>query len=107
MMSKIERAASARNQIQKQGGDFVVCARTDARSVTGLDNAIQRAIAYAEVGADMIFPAGLNNVNEFKLFAEAIEPHRLNSNNNNNDLFLLANMTEFGTTDIISVSEFK
>jgi len=101
MLSKLARAVSARNQIQSQGGDFIICARTDARSVTGIEDAIKRASAYAEAGADMIFPEGLNNVEEFRQFAEAMAPYRKNG------LFLLANMTEFGTTDIIPVSEFS
>ena len=46
MLSKLERAVSARNAIQSRGGDFMICARTDARSVTGLDDAIERAVAY-------------------------------------------------------------
>ena len=99
MVSKLARAVAARDRIQEQGGDFIVCARTDARSVTGLDDAIERASAYADAGADLIFPEGLNTAEEFKIFAEAMAPRE--------DLFLLANMTEFGTTDIISIADFE
>ena len=102
MVSKLERAVSARKRIQARGGDFIVCARTDARSVTGLDDAIERAAAYADAGADMLFPEGLNTAEEFKIFAEAMARRARKE-----DLFLLANMTEFGTTDIISVAEFE
>lgn len=106
MIAKIDRAVSARNKIQEHGGDFIVCARTDARSVSGLDESIERGIAYAEAGADMIFPEGLQNKEEFRLFAEAMEGYRSNKREEN-AVFLLANMTEFGQTEMISVSEFQ
>jgi hypothetical protein len=53
-------------------GDFVICARTDARGVIGMDEAIDRAQKYVKSGADMIFPEGLKSREEFRLFAKAI-----------------------------------
>lgn len=83
------------------GGAFVICARTDARGVDGMDAAVERAAAYTDAGADMIFPEGLQTEREFAIFAKALReavgrpPH------------LLANMTEFGKTPIIPLSDFR
>ncbi len=70
--------------------DFVVCARTDARAVEGLEAAIERAKTYAAAGADMIFPEALEDEHEFEAFRAAI------------DVPLLANMTEFGKSTLLS-----
>lgn len=86
---KIEAAVAA-----KSSPDFIVMARTDARSVEGLDAVIQRAQQYIEAGADAIFPEGLRSVEEFQQVANAL------------DTYLLANMTEFGTTPYLTVEEF-
>ena len=51
------------------GGEFVICARTDARSVEGLEAVITRSKTYIDAGADMIFPEGLNTADEFKVVA--------------------------------------
>ncbi len=69
--------------------DFVVCARTDARAVEGLDAAIERAKAYVGAGADMVFPEALASEAEFAAFRVAV------------DVPLLANMTEFGKTPLL------
>ena len=82
------------------GGSFIVCARTDARSVDGLGAAIERAHAYAEAGAQMIFPEGLHSEDEFGRFAD--ELGKLCKN----PPYLLANMTEFGKTPIIPLERF-
>jgi len=74
--------------------DFVIIARTDARSVEGLDAAIARANLYREAGADMIFPEGLQSDEEFVTFAKGSPG------------LLLANMTEFGKTPMIHVTRF-
>lgn len=66
--------------------DFVIIARTDARHVSGFDDAVRRANLYREAGADMIFPEGLQSEQEFADFAKASPGP------------LLANMTEFGKT---------
>ena len=78
----------------RRSDDFMVIARTDARHVTGLDDAIARANRYREAGADAIFPEGLQSETEFATFA-AGSPG-----------LLLANMTEFGKTPIIPVGRF-
>lgn len=74
--------------------DFVIIARTDARSVKGMDDAIARANAYRNAGADMIFPEGLQSEEEFVTFARESPG------------LLLANMTEFGKTPDIPAARF-
>lgn len=98
MVTKVERAVAASKQ--HSDGEFVVCARTDARSVTGMDEALARATKYVEAGADMIFPEGLQSREEFQLFAD--EMAKLPK-----APFMLANMTEFGQTPYVSVNDFK
>ena len=78
----------------RQCDDFMIIARTDARHVTGMEDAIARANRYREAGADAIFPEGLQSEEEFTAFAEGSPG------------LLLANMTEFGKTPIIPVSRF-
>jgi methylisocitrate lyase len=74
--------------------DFVIIARTDARHVSGFDDAVKRANAYRAAGADAIFPEGLQSEQEFADFAKASPGP------------LLANMTEFGKTPDITVQRF-
>jgi methylisocitrate lyase len=74
---------------------LVIVARTDAASIDGIDAAVERARLYVRAGADVIFPEALRNVDEFREFAGKVKTP------------LLANMTEFGKTDYISVSEFE
>jgi len=74
--------------------DFVIIARTDARHVTGFDDAVRRAAMYRAAGADMIFPEGLQGEQEFADFAKACPGP------------LLANMTEFGKTPDITAGRF-
>jgi methylisocitrate lyase len=83
------------------GHGFVVCARTDARGVEGMDEAVRRARAYVEAGADMIFPEGLASEAEFAQFA-----HAMRSGKTARPVYLLANMTEFGKTPLIPLSKF-
>ncbi len=73
---------------------LVVVARTDARSVEGLQSAIDRAHQYVAAGADAVFPEALTHEQEFRQFAQVIEAP------------LLANMTEFGKTPYYSASQF-
>ncbi|MHC5016946.1 MAG: isocitrate lyase/PEP mutase family protein, partial [Planctomycetota bacterium] len=63
MAEKIAAACSGRAD-----GDLVVIARTDARSVTGMEDAIARGTLYRHAGADMIFPEGLESEQEFAEF---------------------------------------
>ncbi len=89
MVKKIIAAKEARST-----DNFLIIARTDARGVTGIDEAIERARAYVKAGADIIFPEALQSKEEFKEFAQKINVH------------LLANMTEFGKTPYITAKEF-
>src|SRR5262249_41542912 len=88
MIAKIKAAIAARHDPA-----FVVIARTDARSVAGLDEALERARAYTDAGADMIFPEALESAAEFERFAREIK------------LPLLANMTEFGKSPLFTVKQ--
>jgi methylisocitrate lyase len=90
MCAKVRAAVAARSD-----PSFLVIARTDARGVTGLEDAIARARAYVEAGADVIFPEGLQSKEEFAAFREGVSAP------------LLANMTEFGKTPLITVEEFR
>ena len=78
----------------RHSDDFMIIARTDARHVTGMEDAILRANHYREAGADAIFPEGLQSEEEFAEFAKGSPG------------LLLANMTEFGKTPIIPVDRF-
>ena len=91
MVGKIKAATSARTN-----PDFIIIARTDAKSVEGLKGTIERAKRYRDAGADVIFPEALETPEEFSRFSKAIP-----------DVPLLANMTEFGKTPYLSVEEFK
>jgi methylisocitrate lyase len=97
MQEKIAAAARAREACS--GGSFIICARTDAKGVEGLDAAIDRAKAYLDAGADMIFPEGLASEDEFKKVADALKEHM-------GGAYVLANMTEFGKTPIINLARF-
>ena len=89
MCEKVAAAAAHR-----PSREFVLIARTDARSVEGFDAAVDRANAYRDAGADAIFPEGLTSEDEFAEFARRSPG------------LLLANMTEFGKTPIINASRF-
>ena len=81
--------------ITKRYPNSLIIARTDARAVTGMDDALERAKTYVKEGADIVFPEALTDREEFRYFAE------------NTDFPLLANMTEFGKTPFIKASEFQ
>lgn len=91
MESKIRAAVEA-----KSDPSFMVLARTDARGVEGIESAIDRAKAYVQAGADGIFPEGLVSEAEFAQFREALP-----------GVPMLANMTEFGKTPLITASAFE
>ncbi|OZC51762.1 methylisocitrate lyase [Rhodococcus sp. RS1C4] len=84
MVQRIRAAVSARRD-----PNFVICARTDARAIEGIDAAITRAKAYADAGADLIFTEALADEAEFAAFRGAVTTP------------LLANMTEFGKSELI------
>jgi methylisocitrate lyase len=88
MIKKIRAAATARRD-----SNFVVIARTDARASEGLDGAINRAKAYVDAGADMIFAEALADESEFAKFKKAVPAH------------LLANMTEFGKSKLLTTQQ--
>ncbi len=90
MVEKIIMATKTR-----RSRDFLIIARTDARAVEGLEKAIERAKIYVEAGADIIFPEALESREEFEIFAKKI------------DVPLLANMTEFGKSPLLSVKELR
>jgi methylisocitrate lyase len=87
MVRRIRAAATARRDPA-----FVLCARTDARALEGLDATIERAKAYVDAGADMVFPEALADEGEFAAFRDAI------------DAPLLANMTEFGKSPLLDAA---
>jgi methylisocitrate lyase len=84
MVRRLRAAVSARRD-----PNFVICARTDAAGIEGIDAAIERALAYAEAGADLIFTEALHTVPDFEKFRAAVS------------IPLLANMTEFGKSELI------
>ncbi|WJL96791.1 methylisocitrate lyase [Microbacterium sp. ET2] len=75
--------------------DFLIMARTDIRAVDGLDAAVDRARALVDAGADAIFPEAMRDLSEFEAVRRAI------------DVPILANMTEFGKSDLFSVSQLR
>lgn len=101
---KVKRAAEASKRCS--GGEFIVCARTDAAGVVGegFDRAIERATAYVHAGADMIFPEAMHTKEDFKRFADAMRG--LPGAAPGGGPFLLANMTEFGKTPYLTLDEF-
>ncbi|QCQ89858.1 methylisocitrate lyase [Rhodococcus sp. SGAir0479] len=84
MVRRLRAAVSARRD-----PNFVICARTDAAGTDGIDAAIERATAYADAGADLIFTEALHTEGDFEKFRAAV------------DVPLLANMTEFGKSKLI------
>lgn len=91
MCAKIEAAVAARTD-----PDFVIIARTDAFGPEGYEQGLRRTQAYAEAGADVIFPEALASREEFARYASE-----------GPSVPLLVNMTEFGRTPLISASEFE
>ncbi|MBL1080316.1 methylisocitrate lyase [Nocardia sp. 2] len=85
MVRRLRAAVSARRD-----PNFVICARTDAAGIEGIDAAIERAKAYADAGADLIFTEALHTPADFEKFRAAVS------------IPLLANMTEFGKSELLS-----
>ena len=87
-------------------GQFVVCARTDARGVEGFEAAVSRAKAYVEAGAEMIFPEGLASEEELAEFAHAMgRSNGLRADLGKGVPYLLANITEFGKTPLVPLTK--
>jgi methylisocitrate lyase len=75
--------------------DFVIMARTDAHAVEGQQAALDRAAAYVEAGADMIFAEALTTLEEYQQFTDTIK------------VPVLANLTEFGKTPMFTTTELE
>ena len=90
MVDRIKSAVDARTD-----RDFVIMARTDAAAVEGLDSAIERAVAYVEAGADMVFPEAMTSLDDYRKVKAAVK------------VPVLANLTEFGTTPFYTTDELR
>ncbi|MFD1972970.1 methylisocitrate lyase [Trinickia caryophylli] len=90
MVDRVKAAVDARTD-----ASFVIMARTDAAAVEGLDAAIERAVAYVEAGADMIFPEAMKTLDDYRRFKAAVK------------VPILANLTEFGSTPLFTVDELR
>lgn len=88
MIDRIKAAVDARTD-----GEFVIMARTDALAAEGLERAIERARAYVEAGADMIFPEAMTDLSMYRRFRDAVPAP------------ILANITEFGQTPLYTRDE--
>jgi methylisocitrate lyase len=88
MVARIKAAVAARGD-----KDFLIIARTDSRAVEGFDSAVSRAGEYLAAGADAIFPEALQSAEEFRGFAKEV------------DSPLMANMTEFGKSPLLSFQQ--
>lgn len=88
MVDRIKAAVDARTD-----SSFAIMARTDAFAVEGLESALDRAAAFIEAGADMVFPEAITELSMFKLFTQRIKAP------------ILANITEFGATPLFTVDE--
>lgn len=89
-IKRIRAAADARRD-----ENFLIMARTDIRAIEGLDAAIDRAKALVDAGADAIFPEAMRTLGEFEAMAAAL------------DVPILANMTEFGKSELFSVDALR
>jgi methylisocitrate lyase len=90
MVDRIKAAVDARTD-----PEFVIMARTDALANEGLEAALDRAAAYVEAGADMVFPEAITELSMYKTFANRL------------GVPILANITEFGATPLYTVDELK
>ena len=90
MIDRIKAAVDARTD-----RDFVIMARTDAAAVEGLDSAIERAVAYVEAGADMVFPEAMTSLDDYRRVKAAVK------------VPILANLTEFGSTPFYTTDELR
>lgn len=90
MVDRVKAAVDARTD-----SSFVIMARTDAAAVEGIDAAIERAVAYVEAGADMIFPEAMKTLDDYRRFKQAVK------------VPILANLTEFGSTPFFTTDELR
>lgn len=90
MVDRVKAAVDARSD-----AGFVIMARTDAAAVEGIESAIERACAYVEAGADMIFPEAMKTLDDYRRFKAAVK------------VPILANLTEFGSTPFFTTDELN
>ncbi|MGO4699876.1 methylisocitrate lyase [Dyella sp. 2RAB6] len=90
MVDRVKAAVDARTD-----AGFVIMARTDAAGSEGVDAAIDRACAYVEAGADMIFPEAMQSLDDYRRFKAAVK------------VPILANLTEFGSTPFFTTDELR
>lgn len=90
MVDRIKAAVDARRDPA-----FAVMARTDAVAVEGVEAAIERAKAFVEAGADLVFPEAVATLEDYRRFADAVQ------------VPVLANLTEFGATPLFTVEELR
>ncbi|CAM2865240.1 methylisocitrate lyase [Paenibacillus sediminis] len=90
MTDRIKSAVDARID-----SNFVIMARTDAVASEGMESSIERAFAYVEAGADMIFAEAIHELDQYKQFADAVK------------VPVLANITEFGQTPLFTIDELR
>ena len=90
MVDRVKSAVDARTD-----PGFVIMARTDAAAVEGLDAAIERAVAYVEAGADMVFPEAMRSLDDYRKVKAAVK------------VPVLANLTEFGSTPFFTTDELR
>jgi methylisocitrate lyase len=90
MVAKIKAAVAARRD-----PNFMIIARTDSRAMEDFNGALKRAHKYLDAGADAIFPEALHSAEEFRDFADQVKAP------------LLANMTEFGKSPLLSFRELS
>ena len=90
MVDRIKAAVDARTD-----ESFVIMARTDAPAVEGLGAAVDRAAAYVEAGADMVFPEAMTSLDDYRRVKAAV------------GVPILANLTEFGSTPFFTTDELR
>ena len=90
MVEKIKESVSARKD-----KNFKIIARSDAKSVEGIDSMIDRCKAYIDAGAEVIFPEALEDEKEFELVRKSL------------NCYLLANMTEFGKSKLLNYKQLE
>lgn len=90
MVDRIKAAVDARTD-----PNFVIMARTDALAVEGMEKTLERAAAYIEAGADMLFPEAITELSMYKKFVDRTK------------VPVLANLTEFGQTPLFTLDELR
>ena len=90
MIDRIKSAVDA-----KTDSNFVIMARTDALAIEGMESAIDKAKAFVEAGADMIFPEALNTIEQYREFSDSLS------------VPILANITEFGQTPLFEKEQLS